>query len=184
MRKHLKANELDMAFDVILNINIQQARDDDTDGGNDAAANILQHLATMLGEERDKRLSPPTRLLRMLLRAKDEAERQGILLEKLFLANPPKRPPVLNEETGEEEEQEPVWGAADTQPEELGQALRDFLKEIQAFEQELEADVVERARELQAEIDLVVKTCSRGEGGREGGGEGGREGGREGEGYT
>ena len=184
MRKHLRANELDMAFDVILNINIQQARDDDTDGGNDAAANILQHLATMLGEERDKRLSPPTRLLRMLLRAKDEAERQGILLEKLFLANPPKRPPVLNEETGEREEQEPVWGAADTQPEELGQALRDFLKEIQAFEQELEADVVERARELQAEIDLVVKTCSRGEGGREGGGEGGREGGREGEGYT
>jgi len=35
MRKHIKANEVDMVFDVILNKNIQQARDDDTDGGND-----------------------------------------------------------------------------------------------------------------------------------------------------
>jgi hypothetical protein len=26
MRKHLKAGELDMAFDVILNVNAQQAR--------------------------------------------------------------------------------------------------------------------------------------------------------------
>jgi hypothetical protein len=96
----------------------------------------------------------------MLLRAKDEAERQGILLEKLVLANPPKRPPVLNEETGEEEEQEPLWGAADTKPEELAQSLKEFLEEIKAFEEELEADVVERARSLQAEIDVVVKACA------------------------
>jgi len=38
MRTHIKANELDMVFDAISNMNIQQARDDDTDGGNDVSS--------------------------------------------------------------------------------------------------------------------------------------------------
>jgi hypothetical protein len=46
LRKHLRAGEIDMAFDVMLNVNIQQALDTETD----AAARILQHLRTVLME--------------------------------------------------------------------------------------------------------------------------------------
>jgi hypothetical protein len=80
------------------------------DEGNEAAANILQHLATMLSEERDKKLPAETRLLRMLLRTKKQEERLSMLLEKLLLANPPPRPKRKDEETGEEVEEEPFWG--------------------------------------------------------------------------
>jgi hypothetical protein len=81
------------------------------DEGNDAAANILQHLATILSEERDKNLPAETRLLRMLLRTQKQEERLSMMLEKLLLANPPPRPKVKGEETGEEREEEPFWGA-------------------------------------------------------------------------
>ncbi|TFJ80982.1 hypothetical protein NSK_007625 [Nannochloropsis salina CCMP1776] len=158
MRKHLRANELDTAFDVILNYNAQQAREHE---GNEAAANILQHLATLLGEERDKKLPPPTRLLRMLLRSTDEAERQGMLLEKLLLARRPARPrrEEAAEGEGEEEEEEWTWGPPEVAPEDLRQALRDFLEEVQAFEDEVEAEVVDRAKGLEREISIVVQAC-------------------------
>lgn len=86
---------------------IQIARADE---GSEAAANILQHLSTILSEERDKKLPPETRLLRMLLRTKRQEERLGMLLEKLLLANPPPRPTRKDEETGEEVEEERFWG--------------------------------------------------------------------------
>lgn len=80
------------------------------DEGNESAANILQHLATILSEERDKKLPAETRLLRMLLRTTKQEERLSMMLEKLLLANPPPRPKVKDEETGEEREEEPFWG--------------------------------------------------------------------------
>lgn len=160
MRKHLKAGELDMAFDVILNSNAQQARAHE---GNEAAANILQHLATMLAEERDKRLPAETRLLRMLLRTTEGQERQSMMLEKLILPNPPKRAPrepVEGEEEGEVVEEEVgFWGPPEVEPEALLGALKAFLEEIASFQEEMNVEVVERAKALEAEVRFVVAAC-------------------------
>lgn len=66
---------------------------------------------TILSEERDKKLPAETRLFRMLLRTQKQEERLSMMLEKLLLANPPPRPKVKDEETGEEREEAPFWGA-------------------------------------------------------------------------
>ena len=127
---------------------------------NDAAANILQHLATVLSEERDKKLPAETRLLRMLLRTEKAEERVAMLLEKLLLRNPPPRPKVRNEETGEEEDYEPFWGQPEVEAEALTAAIGSFLEEVQSFAHELDTDVLDRAKAVQGEIEAIVKTCN------------------------
>lgn len=120
----------------------------------------MQHLATILSEERDKKLPAETRLLRMLLRTTKQEERLSMLLEKLLLANPPPRPTRKDEETGEEVEEEPFWGPPEVAPDALRQAIADFLEEVASFAQELDTDVIKRAEDVRAEMEKVVAACS------------------------
>ena len=93
LRKHLRAGELDMAFDVVLNVNIQQADETETE----TASQLLKHLSTVLMEEREKRLPVEVRFLRRLLRC-DGGDGRKELLRKEFMAPPPE----VVEEDGEE----------------------------------------------------------------------------------
>jgi hypothetical protein len=78
---YLRKSEIDMAFNVILRLNIEDAiRANVT-----TAVQIMTHLETLINEHQDALVSPPVKLLRLLVRTEDSNIRKQMLRQKLIL---------------------------------------------------------------------------------------------------
>lgn len=80
---HLRKSEIDMAFMVILQLNIADA----IDGNATTAVQVMTHLETMITEYQDSLVSPPVRLLRLLIRTDDSNVRKQMLRQKLLIGS-------------------------------------------------------------------------------------------------
>ena len=81
LQMHLRKSEIDMAFMVVLQLNIEDAHNSNAT----MAVQIMQHMQTLIHEYQDNIVSPPVRLLRMLVREDDQYVRKQILRQKLIL---------------------------------------------------------------------------------------------------
>jgi len=81
LQYHLVRMNIDMAFMVILQLNIEDARR----AGVEKALQIMTHLSTKIVEHQDAIVSPPVRLLRLLMRTDDAFVRKQMLRQKLIL---------------------------------------------------------------------------------------------------
>eukprot|EP00953_Heterococcus_sp_UTEX-ZZ885_P037151 19106-Heterococcus_DN1.PRE.1 len=81
LRKLYRTGQIDIAYNVVLNMNLAQARE----AGDSAlgAVAVLTHLNTKLMEWQDDTVSPAIKLLRVLMRAGDSDKRKDILREQL-----------------------------------------------------------------------------------------------------
>lgn len=79
---HLKRAEIDMAFMVLLNLNIEDA----VVANVTTAVQVMTHLATIISEQQDAMVSPPVRLLRLLVRTDDPNIRKQMLRQKVLVA--------------------------------------------------------------------------------------------------
>jgi hypothetical protein len=80
---HLRKSEIDMAFMVILQLNIADA----IDGNATTAVQVMTHLETMITEYQDSLVSAPVRLLRLLVRTDDTNVRKQMLRQKLLIGS-------------------------------------------------------------------------------------------------
>ena len=78
---HLKRNEIDMAFMVILQLNIEDAMT----AKSEVAGQIMTHLRTIITEYQDNMVTPPVRLMRLLIRTDEPEIRREILRQKLLV---------------------------------------------------------------------------------------------------
>ena len=76
---HLKRSEIDMAFMVLLNLNIEDA----VVANVTTAVQVMTHLSTIISEQQDAMVSPPVRLLRLLVRTDDPNIRKQMLRQKV-----------------------------------------------------------------------------------------------------
>jgi hypothetical protein len=180
MRKHLRANDLTMAFDVVLGFNLQEAKQRPD---SEAAERLLQHLSTVLAEERDKRLPTEVRILRMLLRTECDGARKRMLSDKLILPKGSIKGQGAAERAvgdGEADAEESMWGPPEVitaacvivcrplshktlslwsqvTPESLNEELGRFLAQLESMGADIDSDVLERANKLREQITEVVR---------------------------
>ena len=81
---YLRRYDIDMAFMVILQLNIEDALHANVT----TAVQLMKHLETLINEHQDSLVSSPVRLLRMLLRANDSIIRKQMLRQKLLYMSP------------------------------------------------------------------------------------------------
>jgi len=81
LKFHLAKSHIDMAFMVILQLNIEDAKRANAE----KATQVMTHLSTMIVEHQDSIVSPPVRLLRLLMRTDDSFVRKQMLRQKLIL---------------------------------------------------------------------------------------------------
>ena len=78
---HLRKGLIDMAFMVILQLNIEDAMRANAT----TAVQIMTHMETLIQEYQDQQVSAPVRLMRMLVRAEDGVVRKAMLRQKLLI---------------------------------------------------------------------------------------------------
>ena len=78
---HLKRSEIDMAFMVLLNLNIEDA----IVANVTQAVQVMTHLGTIINEQQDAMVSAPVRLLRLLVRTDDSNVRKQMLRQKVIV---------------------------------------------------------------------------------------------------
>ena len=81
LRFHLKRSEIDMAFMVILQLNIEDAQQSNSE----VAVQVMTHLRTKIQEFQDDMVSPPVRLMRLLMRTESSEMRQEMMRQKLLV---------------------------------------------------------------------------------------------------
>jgi hypothetical protein len=163
---YLRRSEIDMAFMVILQLNIEDA----LRAGAKQAVQIMTHLETCIMEYQDQMVSPPVRLMRMLVRAEDSNVRKQMLRQKLLIGTD------TDESTngiGAAEAQSttvpqcehiivnPVekWGGAEVTVEQLEATLDDVMAqmtELGATEMEARQEFEEKCNFLRRELKDVV----------------------------
>lgn len=79
---HLRRHDVDMAFMVILQLNIEDAINNKVE----KAVQIMTHLETLINEYQDEQVPGHVRLMRMLLRTDDSMVRKQMLRQKLVEA--------------------------------------------------------------------------------------------------
>lgn len=144
---HLRRAEIDMAFMVILELNIEDAMNN----GVEKAVQVLTHLKTLINEHQDDMVSPPVKLMRLLMRTDDENIRKQMLRQKLLIGDNVK----VDDSTGEmvptkiDEEGNVMagdttvpqcehiiipgvgaWGGADVEVDELRETITDVLAQM------------------------------------------------------
>lgn len=80
LQYYLMRSEIDMAFMVILQLNIEDAMNSNVT----TAVQVMKYLEGRINEYQDSFVNPPVRLLRMLLRTSDPIIRQQMLRQKLL----------------------------------------------------------------------------------------------------
>ena len=132
---HLKRSEIDMAFMVLLNLNIEDA----VVANVTTAVQVMTHLSTIISEQQDAMVSPPVRLLRLLVRTDDPNIRKQMLRQKVLAPG--------KEYTKEVIEQDPQstlspqcehivvsavqsWGSADVSVKDLEDTIIDVLSQV------------------------------------------------------
>ena len=80
---HLRRAEIDMAFIVILELNIEDAMNNKVE----KAVQVLTHMKTLINEHQDDTVSPPVKLMRLLMRTDDTNIRKQMLRQKLLIGD-------------------------------------------------------------------------------------------------
>lgn len=135
---YLRRSEIDMAFTVILRLNMEDAiRANVT-----TAVQIMTHLETLINEHQDALVSPPVKLMRLLVRTEDSNVRRQMLRQKLIF---PSDEEVLSVAGGKAEEAAPTpspqcehivveavrsWGGKDVRPVELEDTIADVRAQV------------------------------------------------------
>jgi hypothetical protein len=81
LQYHLRRSEIDMAFMVLLQLNIEDAIASNAT----MAVQVMTHLRTLINEHQDKMVTAPVRLLRLLVRENDTNVRKQMLRQKLLI---------------------------------------------------------------------------------------------------
>ena len=129
-----------MAFNVILRLNIEDAiRANVT-----TAVQIMTHLETLINEHQDALVSPPVKLLRLLVRTEDPQVRLQMLRQKLILsaADEANRVGDKADEAGSTTSPQceniivaavQSWGGKDVRPQELEDTIADIRAQVGVF---------------------------------------------------
>lgn len=150
---YLARADIDMAFMVILQLNIEDA----ASSGAERAAQVMTHLNTLILEHQDTIVSAPVRLVRMLVREEDSMVRKQMLRQKLLVGDNMLKDSVseiadlLAVNSTKDSEQDgqakdttvpqcehivvqavKSWGGADVTVAELEDTLADVLSQMQA----------------------------------------------------
>lgn len=158
---HLRRADIDMAFMVMLHLNIEEAQNSKAE----QAVQVMMHLRTFIQEHQDSLVSPPVRLFRMLVRTDDTNVRKQMLRQKLFL---PKQ--TVAEDAAPAFTPSPqcehiqvagvaAWGGADVNVEDLEATIDDVLAQMNdgGEEQTSLLDLQQQCRVLRGEIQEVLK---------------------------
>jgi hypothetical protein len=145
---HLKRVEIDMAFMVLLQLNIEDALVSNVT----QAVQVMTHLGTIINEQQDAMVSAPVRLLRLLVRTDDSNIRKQMLRQKILIGENIRRSQSdstaiiegKSEIEGETEAQSTLspqcenivvsavqsWGGADVTVKELQDTITDVLSQV------------------------------------------------------
>lgn len=172
---HLRRAEIDMAFMVILELNIEDAMNN----GVEKAVQVLTHMKTLINEHQDDMVSPPVKLMRLLMRMDDENIRKQMLRQKLMIGDnvevddrtgelvPTKLDDEGNVMAGDTKVPQcehiiipgvGTWGGADVEVDELRETITDVLAQMSEVGgdpdtlEELEA----KCATLRLELDEVL----------------------------
>ena len=132
MNNYLRRGEIDMAFRVILQLNIEDA----IVANVTTAVQIMKHLETMINEYQDAIVSPPVHLLRLLLREDDIYVRKQMLRQKLLIGRNIERvgqpPSFTTTPQCENIIVNPVdrWGGPDVSVEEFNATIDDIVSQV------------------------------------------------------
>lgn len=176
---HLRKAEIDMAFMVILQLNIEDAINNKVE----KAVQIMTHLETLINEHQDKIVSAPVRLLRLLLRTDDSNVRKQMLRQKLMIGE--YQLPTAQVEaasavapvTAPDGQAQPTmspqcehivvsavqsWGSADVTVQQLRDTVSDVLAQMSdsGGEQQTLKEMELRCADLRLELQEVVDELS------------------------
>ena len=174
---HLRRAEIDMPFMVILQLNIEDAILSNVT----TAVQVMKHLETLINEHQDTIVSPPVRLMRMLVRTDDPQVRKQMLRQKLILPNLTiKKEEEEKEKEMQEKEGLPIpqntvspqcehivvsavqsWGGADVKVSDLEATITDVLEQMGAnAEGEAQRNEIEsRCALMRLELSEVIAEC-------------------------
>lgn len=185
LQMHLRKSEIDMAFMVVLQLNIEDAHNSNAT----MAVQIMQHMQTLIHEYQDEIVSPPVRLMRMLVREEDPYVRKQMLRQKLMLtlgddenALKVTNPQVveLEEVSLKDENGEPIpqatespqcmhivvdavkkWGGADVTVAGLDETIDDVLQQMGSFAEGGESEqqrleMTQKCEQLRKELQEIV----------------------------
>lgn len=167
---YLRRGEIDMAFMVILQLNIEDALNANVL----TAVQIMKHLETLITEFQDTLVSSPVHLVRLLARENDTNIRKQMLRQKLILPSTMKNENnnILNAEGLPKEAMptpspqcehivvQPVmkWGGADVTVEEFSATIEDVISQMTGLggnEQSL-TEIEEKCAQLRKELQEVL----------------------------
>ena len=135
---YLRKAEIDMAFMVILQLNIEDA----TAQNVTTAVQIMTHLETLIHEHQDSTVSPTVRLMRLLVRTDDSYVRKQMLRQKLILGDPQVSDPEISVEPQSTLSPQcehiivaPVrqWGGAEVSVQELEDTIEDVMAQVSIY---------------------------------------------------
>ena len=146
LKHYFRVGEVDMAFMVMLSMNLEQAK---TAGDAESAVQVLTHLSSVVNELQDQRLEPELRLLRKLMRTTCEGVRESMLREKLIVpgADPFQQPEDNN------------WGGPEVKPEDLQRSITELLEQINNLDEE--TDLRDTLLGLREEVKKVTAAVAR-----------------------
>lgn len=164
LQYHLRRAEIDMAFMVILQLNIEDA----VNAKAEDASNVMRHLGTLITEYQDAVVSAPVRLMRLLVRTDDPYERKQMLRQKLLIganaavqsgdavaeARPTSSPQCEYIVVGAVEK----WGGAEVTVPELEDTIADVLSQMSGIggEEHILSDLEAKCTVLRREVDEVL----------------------------
>jgi hypothetical protein len=146
---HLKRAEIDMAFMVLLQLNIEDALVSNVT----QAVQVMTHLGTIINEQQDAMVSAPVRLLRLLVRTDDSNIRKQMLRQKMLIGDNIRKSDSTAIIEGESEIETEIeaqstlspqcenivvsavqsWGGADVTVKELQDTITDVLSQVSDF---------------------------------------------------
>lgn len=172
---HLRRAEIDMAFMVILELNIEDALNNDVE----KAVQVMTHLKTLINEHQDDMVSPPVRLMRLLMRTDDPNIRKQMLRQKLLIGDNVKIddegktvPAFVEKETGKAIAKDTAvpqcehivipavasWGGADVDVDLLKETITDVLSQMSGIggDEETLQELESKCSVLRFELDEVL----------------------------
>jgi len=163
LQYHLRRAEIDMAFMVILQLNIEDA----VNAKAETASNVMRHLGTLIAEYQDSVVSAPVRLMRLLVRTDDPYERKQMLRQKLLIganaamqrgdtaeARPTSSPQCEHIVVGAVAK----WGGAEVTVPELEDTIADVLSQMSGIggEEDILSDLEAKCTVLRREVGEVM----------------------------
>ncbi|CAM9105201.1 unnamed protein product [Discosporangium mesarthrocarpum] len=146
VRSLFLAGKLDMAFMVMINMNLQQAKEAEGAGN---AVMLLTHLTTFIMTLQDERLTPEVKLLRVLIRTDCEGVRRSMLQDQLEL--PSQELDLMLESLPNKNK---------VQPQLLLKSISDMRREAEELGQAIDHALCETLGGLKQEVETVVGEAS------------------------